>query len=62
MNAHKAWQPHMRDLPIYNPFEPSTDWTRDLGANDRVAIPEDEEETGRADQDFGKKTGELPGK
>lgn len=62
MNARKSWRPHLRDQPIFNPFEPSTDWTRDLGANDRVEIPDQEEETGTADPDLGKKSSEPPGK
>jgi hypothetical protein len=28
---------------MFNPFESSTDWTRDLGANDRIEIPDEEE-------------------
>lgn len=55
MNERKPWQPHMRDEPIFNPFEPSTEWTRELGANDRVEIPDLEEESVSADQDLGKK-------
>lgn len=42
MSAQKPWQPRMRGNPIFNPFEPPTDRTRDLGANERVEIPEDE--------------------
>jgi hypothetical protein len=45
MNAHKPWQPRVRGEPIFNPFEPSTDWTRDLGANERVEVPEEDEAT-----------------
>lgn len=51
MNEHKPWQPKMRDEPIFNPFEPSTDWTRDIGANERVEVPDEEEETAPADRD-----------
>jgi hypothetical protein len=27
---------------MLNPFESSTDWTRDLGANDRIEVPDEE--------------------
>ena len=50
MNEHKAWQPKMRDEPIFNPFESSTDWTRDIGANERVEVPDEEDETASADR------------
>lgn len=40
----KPWQPRIREEPIFNPFERPTDWTRDMGANDRVEVPEEEEE------------------
>jgi hypothetical protein len=43
MTRHKPWQPRMRNEPLFNPFQPSTDWTREIGANDRVEIPEEEE-------------------
>jgi hypothetical protein len=32
---------------MYNPFEPSTEWTAELGANDRIEL-EDEEGTEEA--------------
>ena len=47
MSERKPWQPRMREEPIFNPFERPTEWTRDLGANERVEIP-DEEETSEA--------------
>jgi hypothetical protein len=45
MSTHKPWQPRVRGEPIFNPFEPSTDWTRDLGANERVEVPDEDEAT-----------------
>jgi hypothetical protein len=35
---------------MFNPFESSTDWTRDLGANDRIEVPDDEEAEPRDDE------------
>lgn len=60
MNERKPWQPHMREEPVFNPFEPSTEWTRDLGANERVEIPEEEEEPESAERDIGKKGEPAP--
>ena len=57
MNAHKPWEPHMRGNPIFNPFEPSTDWTRDIGANDRVDVPDQEEEEARSPREDAVKRG-----
>lgn len=62
MNERKPWRPHMRDEPIFNPFEPPTDWTRDLGANERVEIPGEEEEQESADQEPGKEGGKPAAK
>lgn len=62
MNERKPWQPHMRDVPLFNPFEPSTEWTRDIGANDRVEIPSEEDEAGAAEQSTGKEGGEAASK
>ena len=44
MDKHRPWQPHIKNAPLLNPFEPSTEWTARLGAADRIEI-EDEEET-----------------
>jgi hypothetical protein len=35
----------MREEPLLNPFESPTDRTRDLGANDRVEVPDEEPES-----------------
>ena len=47
MDDHKPWRPHMKRLPVFNPFEPSTTWNAEMGANDRIEI-EDEEATERS--------------
>ena len=44
MSERKPWQPKIREEPLFNPFETPTDQTRDLGANDRIEIPDEEEE------------------
>lgn len=62
MNERKPWQPHLREEPIFNPFEPSTDWTRDLGANERVEVPDEEEETESANQQTREKSDKLASK
>jgi hypothetical protein len=41
MKKHRPWQPHLGSLPLFNPFEPSTKWTRELGAGDRIEIEDD---------------------
>ena len=38
MSKYRAWQPQIRAEPLFNPFRPSADWTRDIGANDRIQI------------------------
>ena len=42
MAEHKPWEPRLKNAPLFNPFEPSTEWTAQIGANDRIEI-EDEE-------------------
>jgi hypothetical protein len=42
MNRPKPWQPHLDSLPLFNPFEPSTKWTEQIGADDQIEI-EDEQ-------------------
>jgi len=56
MSERKPWQPRVREEPILNPFERPTDWTRDLGANERVEIPEEEGET----SEEAEKSGDQP--
>jgi hypothetical protein len=46
VNDRKPWRPIIKEDPILNPFESPTDWTRDLGANDRIEVPDEEDETG----------------
>ena len=43
MNDRKPWLPRIKEEPMLNPFESSTEWTRDLGANDRIEVPDEEE-------------------
>ena len=38
MTKYKPWLPRMRSAPLFHSFRPSTDWTRALGANDRIEI------------------------
>jgi hypothetical protein len=47
MDKHEPWRPKIKNAPMYNPFEPSTEWTAELGANDRIEL-EDEEGTEEA--------------
>jgi hypothetical protein len=44
MGKHRPWQPHIKNARLLNAFEPSTEWTAQLGDADRIEI-EDEEET-----------------
>ncbi len=44
MDKHEPWRPKIKNAPLYNPFEPSTEWTAELGDGDRIEL-EDEEET-----------------
>jgi len=60
MSTDKPWRPRMRGEPMLNPFEPSTEWTRDLGANERIEVPIEDE---AASEDQVKpKDGESPPK
>lgn len=51
MSEHKPWQPRIREEPLLNPFEPPTDRTRDLGANDRIEVPDEEAESDEDQRD-----------
>jgi hypothetical protein len=44
MEKNRPWQPRVDNLPLFNPFESSTEWTEQLGDGDRIEI-EDEEVT-----------------
>ncbi len=50
MSERKPWEPRIREEPLLNPFESPTDRTRDLGANDRIEVPDEEPES---DEDQG---------
>jgi hypothetical protein len=34
----EPWRPHLDTLPLFNPFEPSTKWTAQIGAGDEIKI------------------------
>jgi len=40
----RPWRPRIKTPPLFNPFEPSTQWTEQLGDGARIEI-EDEEPT-----------------
>jgi hypothetical protein len=42
VSERKSWRPKIKSEPMLNPFESSTEWTRDLGANDRIEVPDEE--------------------
>ena len=42
MDEHKPWRPRLKNAPLFNPIEPSTEWTVQIGANDRIEF-EDED-------------------
>jgi hypothetical protein len=44
MDKHRPWQPQIKNVPLFNPFEPSTEWTAQIGDGERIEI-EDEEAT-----------------
>ena len=58
MSDRKPWQPRIREQPLFNPFEPPTDQTRDLGANDRIEIPDEEPEPDEAPPDVKQESSE----
>jgi hypothetical protein len=42
VSKDRTWWPRIRRLPIFNPFEPSTKWTAQIGAGDRIEIEDTE--------------------
>jgi hypothetical protein len=44
MDEHQPWRPKLKNAPLFNPFEASTEWTAQIGAADRIEV-EDEETT-----------------
>ncbi|MCC7463850.1 MAG: hypothetical protein IT480_15485 [Gammaproteobacteria bacterium] len=54
MDEHKPWRPHIEHLPLFNPFEPSTEWTRQNGAGDEIKIEDASEATDETSGDAGK--------
>jgi hypothetical protein len=55
MNRKKPWQPHLATLPLFNPFEPSTRWTAQIGAGDEIKV---EDETASDDRESAQSTPE----
>lgn len=53
MAKHRPWEPRIEPLPLLNPFEPSTEWTKQLGAGKRVEIEDEEEAMDSAPTDPG---------
>ena len=43
MEKHRPWEPELKTPPLFNPFESSTEWTEQLGADDRIEIEDDED-------------------
>ncbi|HEU4627004.1 MAG TPA: hypothetical protein VFS52_19745 [Steroidobacteraceae bacterium] len=43
MTSKKPWQPRLETLPLFNPFEPSTKWTEQIGADDSIEIDAEED-------------------
>ena len=43
MSREKPWRPHLDTLPLFNPFEPSTKWTAQIGAGDEIKVEDVEE-------------------
>ena len=41
MDEDQPWRPKLKNAPLFNPFESSTEWTAQLGAADRIEV-EDE--------------------
>ncbi len=38
MDEHPPWRPKLKNAPLFNPFESSTEWTAQIGAADRIEI------------------------
>jgi hypothetical protein len=43
MDKQRAWRPRVKSAPLFNPFEATTEWTAQIGGNDRIEV-EDEVE------------------
>jgi len=48
MDKHDPWRPRLKRLPLFNPFEPSTQWYAEMGADDPIEIDDEEEAKGNA--------------
>jgi hypothetical protein len=57
MDRQKPWRPHIDSLPLFNPFEPSTKWTEQIGADDEIQIEDEEVESESKPTDSRAETG-----
>ena len=53
MAKHRPWEPRIEPLPLFNSFEPSTEWTKQLGAGERIEMEDEEEAVDSAPTDPG---------
>lgn len=51
MEKHRPWQPELKTPPLFNPFESSTEWTEQLGANDSIEVEDEENAEGSVPAD-----------
>ena len=51
MEKDRPWEPELKTPPLFNPFESSTEWTEQLGANDRIKIDDEEDAEGNVPAD-----------
>jgi len=51
MEKDRPWEPELKTPPLFNPFESSTEWTEQLGADDRIKIEDGEKAEGNVSAD-----------
>jgi len=51
MEKDRPWEPELKSPPLFNPFESSTEWTEQLGADDRIQIEDVEKAEGNVSPD-----------
>jgi len=51
MEKDRPWEPELKTPPLFNPFESSTEWTEQLGADDRIQIEDGEKAEGNVSPD-----------
>ena len=51
MERQRAWRPRVKNAPLFNPFEATTEWTAQIGANDRIEVEDavEQEDVGAPD-------------